>query len=205
MLTHKAARLNVVVEQLLVFFAMLNGSGTPVTWVANHRKHHSTSDTHRDISSPTHGGFWWAQMRWLWQSTQASPAQYCPELAATPRMRIWSRLQAPIHMLSLFGPLVFGVEAWLWLGPLRLLYALHGQCTVNSFCHLASDLTGKDRSKNVAWLAPFFFFLGENWHKNHHDRQASARFGLGWQLDLGWRVLVALERVGLAQAVRSRR
>jgi very-long-chain acyl-lipid omega-9 desaturase len=36
-LAHRALRLNPVVRVILIFFAMFNGSGSPVTWVANLR------------------------------------------------------------------------------------------------------------------------------------------------------------------------
>ena len=67
-LSHRTLRLNKMVEHVLIFCAMFNGSGAPASWVAYHRRHHSRSDTADDISSPKHGGFWWAHLRWLYQS-----------------------------------------------------------------------------------------------------------------------------------------
>ncbi len=51
-LAHTALRLNPVVKHLLIFFAMFNGSGSPDSWTANHRQHHSKVESHEDISSP---------------------------------------------------------------------------------------------------------------------------------------------------------
>src|SRR5207245_10641578 len=56
-LAHRAVKLNPVVEQILIFFAVSNGSGTPSTWIANHRNHHANADTVDDVSSPRNGGF----------------------------------------------------------------------------------------------------------------------------------------------------
>jgi stearoyl-CoA desaturase (delta-9 desaturase) len=40
--------------------------------------------------------------------------------------------------------------------------------------------------------------MGESWHNNHHAFPGSARLGLyPGQADPGWRVLMALRRVGL--------
>ena len=36
-------------RNLLTFFAMFNGSGSPLSWAANHRLHHAKSDTPEDI------------------------------------------------------------------------------------------------------------------------------------------------------------
>jgi stearoyl-CoA desaturase (delta-9 desaturase) len=66
-LAHRAVKLNPAIEQILIFFACFNGSGAPSTWIANHRNHHANSDTIDDVSSPRHGGFWWAHLRWLYQ------------------------------------------------------------------------------------------------------------------------------------------
>ena len=66
-LAHRAVKLNPIVEQVLIFAAVFNGSGAPDTWIANHRNHHAKADTIEDVSSPRHGGFWWAHLRWLYQ------------------------------------------------------------------------------------------------------------------------------------------
>lgn len=202
-LAHKSIELDPSVRSVLIFFAMLNGSGAPATWTANHRLHHAHSDTVEDVSSPLIGGFWWAHLRWIWQAGQASTARYCPDLDR-PSYRVWNRLQVPFALLSYFGGLAFGLEGFFWLGAIRLVYALHGQCFVNSVCHMkAGAAPGQDSSQNVAWLASWHLLQGENWHGNHHARPWCARFGLTpAQVDVGWWVIVVLERLGLARNVR---
>ena len=201
-LAHRALRLHPAVREVLIFFAMFNGSGAPLSWTANHRLHHATADTPADISSPRVGGFWWAHLRWLWQAEQASPARYCRDLSGVS-YRVWSLLQVPLLAVSLLGGAVFGTAAFFWLGALRLVFALHGQCFVNSVCHLHPEPTLQtDSSRNVPWLALWHLLQGENWHRNHHARPGSAR--LGWtaaQVDVGWWVIVGLERLGLVTEV----
>ena len=208
-LAHAGARLNPVVEQILLFCAVLNGSGTPRSWVTFHRHHHKHSDTDQDISSPDHG-MWWAHLRWLWQAPRVQSATYAPDMFKL-RYRIWDVLLYPTLALSLFGGLI--LTPWLgwelalasavWLGPVRLVWALHTQCTVNSVCHLgAREEHGTGR--NVRWLALIHLFQGENWHANHHRDPGRARLGLAWhQIDLGWYSLLALRAVGLAKRVRG--
>ena len=79
MLAHRTVKLNKVIEHFLIFWAMFNGSGSPASWVAYHRRHHARADTPDDISSPTQGGFWWAHMRWLYQSAPAD-GKWCRDL-----------------------------------------------------------------------------------------------------------------------------
>ena len=41
--------------------------------------------------------------------------------------------------------------------------------------------------------------MGESWHNNHHAFPGSAKIGLEpGQIDLGWTLLVAFERIGWA-------
>jgi sn-1 stearoyl-lipid 9-desaturase len=202
-IAHKSVKLHPIVQGVLTFFAMINGSGSPLSWAAYHRLHHAKSDTPDDISSPRVGGFWWSHLRWLWQAGPPPVRKYCRDID-TPGYRRWTRIQIPLLALSFFGGLPLGLAAFLWLGPLRITFALHAQCFVNSVCHLRPD-AGPDEAtaRNVPWLALMHFFQGENWHRNHHDRPGSAR--LGWtrgELDVGWVTILLLERLGLAWDVR---
>jgi stearoyl-CoA desaturase (delta-9 desaturase) len=113
-----------------------------------------------------------------------------------------SLLSGALFLPVLAGPAL--LAALLWVGPLRLLLALHVQCSVNSLCHLG-PIDGKaGSSKNVAWLTAFHMGQGENWHRNHHRAQNSARLGeRWWQVDLGWWTILGLRRLGLASRVRT--
>jgi len=202
-LAHTALRLHPVVRHLLIFFAMFGGSGSPDSWTANHRQHHARVETPEDISSPWIGGFWWAHLRWLWQAGPVPLDRWCPDLDK-PQYRFWSRIQIPLLAVSLFFGLAFGVAAFFWLGPMRLVASLHAQCFVNSIAHMREGRKpGEDSSQNIAWLAPVHFFQGENWHGNHHAKPSSARFGWRpWEIDFGYYAIVVLERLGLATGVK---
>ncbi|PYS20400.1 MAG: hypothetical protein DMG11_29575 [Acidobacteria bacterium] len=204
-LAHRAVKLNPVVEQILVFFAVFNGSGAPSTWIANHRNHHANSDTIDDVSSPRHGGFWWAHLRWVYQWEASSMQKWCPDMMHR-RYTLWASLQMPLIAISLcFGYLFFGWAGLFWLGAIRLVYCLHGQMFVNSLLHLKPGLPeGVDSSQNIWWIGPFQVTAwGENWHGNHHSRPASACFSRHWwQIDIGWYVICGLRALGLATNVR---
>ncbi len=204
-LAHRTLKLNKVIEHLLVFWAMFNGPGAPATWVAYHRHHHSHTDTPEDISSPKQGGFWWAHLRWLYQSPRADRQRWCPELDRGA-YKVWECAQVPVILLSLFCGLALGWRGFFWLGAIRLVYSLHMQCFVNSLTHLGHSEEG-DSSKNLWWLGPLQLTgWGENWHRNHHSNAGLARLGLRWwQTDIGWYFIYALEAVGLASNVKRHR
>ncbi len=204
-LSHRAVRLHPVVENILIFFTIFNASGEPMSWVANHRHHHAKADTAEDVSSPRHGGFWWAHIKWIYQWSGSEVRRWCPDLDKRG-YRIWRRLQIPIIALSLFLGLVWGWQAFFWLGAIRLAYALHLQMFVNSLLHLTPGLPeGADSSRNIWWLGPLQLGAwGENWHRNHHADANAARFGRHWwQIDLGWYVIYALKRLHLASEVKQ--
>jgi fatty-acid desaturase len=205
LLAHRTLKLNKFVEHWLVFWAIFNGSGAPASWVAYHRHHHSRADTPDDISSPKEGGFWWAHLRWLYQSAPADVPKYCPELRRG-FYKIWLYAETPTILLSLFCGLFFGWQGFFWIGAIRLVYSLHMQCLVNSLTHLDHS-DARDSSQNIWWLGPLQLTAwGENWHRNHHTNAGSARLGLRWwQTDIGWYFIYALESVGLASDVKRPR
>ena len=100
LLAHKTLKTNPVVEQFLIFWAVFNGSGHPASWVAYHRLHHAVTDLPEDISSPKQGGFWWAHLRWLYQTEPADKKKWAPELTAGV-YRIWGWAETPVIVLSI--------------------------------------------------------------------------------------------------------
>src|SRR3989338_8141059 len=104
------------------------------------------------------------------------------------------------------GYFVAGWKGFFWLGAIRLVYILHMQMFVNSLLHMTPGLPeGVDSSRNVWWLGPFQATAwGENWHRNHHSKSASACFSREWwQVDVPWYVIKILSFVGLATNVRT--
>jgi fatty-acid desaturase len=202
-IAHRSMTLNPWARGVMTFIAMFNGSGAPASWASRHRQHHATADTPDDVSSPVFGGFWWAHLRWLWQTGPSPLDRYGRDLKA-PSYMVWRYLQIPMLALSYFFGLYFGWAAFFWLGAIRLCFALHAQCFVNSVCHTEPGIVvGADSSRNVGWLAIVHLLQGENWHRNHHSRPGSARLGRNWrQPDVGYMLILVLEKLGLATDVR---
>ena len=176
-LAHNSVRLHPAAELVFAALAIFNGNGSPATWTANHRLHHAKVETEEDISSPAIGGFWWSHLRWLYQAEQAPISRWAPKLD-TSYYRSWNKLQPLILAASFLCGLAlvpaYGWSAFIWLGPVRLVWTLNAQCFVNSIAHMRRGVAAEeDSSQNVRWLGFLQGFVGENWHRNHHANPAS--------------------------------
>jgi fatty-acid desaturase len=205
-LSHRTVKLHPALEHFLIFWTMFNGSGSPQSWSAYHRRHHARSDTPEDISSPQQGGFWWAHLRWLYQSAKADVKRWAPDLDR-PQYRFWTYVEVPVIVAALFIGLFWSWEAFFWVGAIRMVYSLHLQCLVNSIMHMGPVPEDGDSSKNLWWAGPLQLTAwGENWHRNHHSDSNTAQFGLEWwQIDFGWYAIVVFEKLGLATGVKRPR
>ncbi len=199
LLTHRAFATHKPVEGALALAGALALQGSPVDWVADHRKHHAFTDEDGDPHSPHAGqgagvrgalrGLWHAHVGWLWRNQgRAEKRRYARELVEDRWMRALHRNYPLIAIGSLIVPAVIaGAITGTWLGALtgliwggfvRVFVLHHITWSVNSVCHFFGsrrfDLD--DHSTNVMWLA--LPSLGEAWHNNHHAFSRSAFHGL---------------------------
>src|SRR5687768_16512930 len=219
-LTHRAFKARRWVRGTLAILGSAAIEGPVISWVADHRKHHTYADIEGDPHSPhvDHGhgwkgalkGLWHAHVGWLFIHTQRGNRQrYARDLLDDPLIRFVDRtfvLWVTVGLLVPFalgyligGSLYAALTGLLWGGLVRMLVVHHVTYSINSLCHFfgrqAFD-TG-DESRNLLWLSPFTF--GESWHNNHHAFPTSYRHGMrGWQLDISAGVIWLLEKAGLA-------
>jgi hypothetical protein len=79
----------------------------------------------------------------------------------------------------------------------------HATFTVNSLAHVFGRrrYATEDTSRNSVLIA--LLTLGEGWHNNHHNYQASARQGFfWWELDVSFYVLKVLSWVGIVRDMK---
>jgi stearoyl-CoA desaturase (delta-9 desaturase) len=222
LLTHRSFATHRWLEYAFAAAGALALQGSPLDWVADHRKHHAHTDEEGDPHSPHAGqgaglrgalrGLWHAHVGWLWQTQgQAESRKYAKELAEDPVHRAMHRnylwfalgtLGLPFAAgLVLTGTLRGGLTALLWGGLVRIALLHHITWSINSVCHFFGSrrFDVEDHSTNVAWLA--LPSLGEAWHHNHHAFSRSAFHGLrGWEAMMdptGW-VIRGMRRAGLA-------
>jgi stearoyl-CoA desaturase (delta-9 desaturase) len=218
-LTHRSFETSRPMRAILAALGSAAIEGPVISWVADHRKHHTYSDEEGDPHSPHvgHGGglrgtlrgLFHAHLGWLFIHTQrGSRERFAPDLLRDPVIRfidrtffLWAMLGLVVPFglgIAIGGTLVAGLTGLLWGGAVRLFVLHHLTYSINSLCHVFGRrrFDTDDESRNLAWLAPFTF--GEAWHNNHHAFPTSAVHGLGrLQLDPSAIVIRGLERLGL--------
>jgi stearoyl-CoA desaturase (Delta-9 desaturase) len=218
-LTHRSFKTHRWLRGLLAVFGSVAIEGPVISWVADHRKHHTYSDQEGDPHSPHvgHGGGFrgalkglaHAHVGWLFIHThRGARKRYARDLIEDPVISFVDRtflVWALGGFVAAFGlgyaiggTLDAALTGLLWGAGVRMLVVHHVTYSINSLCHFFGRRrfpTG-DESRNLLWLAlPTF---GESWHNNHHAFPTSAFHGMRrWEIDPSAIVIRALERVGL--------
>ena len=217
--THRSFKTSTPVRAVLAVLGSAAIEGPVISWVADHRKHHTFADQEGDPHSPhvDHGVGWrgafkgllHAHVGWLFIHTQRGlRRRYARDLVDDPvvsfvdrKFFVWAvggLLLAFALGWAIGGSLYAGLTGLLWGGAVRMLVVHHVTFSINSLCHFFGRrrFDTDDESRNLLWLAPFSF--GESWHNNHHAFPTSAEHGLRkWELDPSALLIRALEKVGL--------
>ncbi len=205
--THKSFVATKPLSYALATLAALTLEGGPVSWIANHRRHHQYSDQPGDPHDSTKG-FWWAHMGWIFVEVPADELaerkrHYASDIAQDP---YFAWLENWYWVFSI--PLGLGLLYWggwgmvVWGMGVRLVLTYHTTYLVNSAAHWFGYQTYRsgDRSRNNWWVALIGY--GEGWHNNHHAFPWSARHGLrAWEVDLSYAFIRFCRMIGLVKKV----
>lgn len=211
LLTHTGMKTYSWVRYFFTTIGLLAGEGTPLDWVADHRKHHACSDQEGDPHTPRDGG-WWSHLNWLAFHTHngdrtAYLKRWAPDLYKEKGMRILDILFLPAH-IAVTG-ILFGLGYWwqgmdlaislvVWAMFLRLVTVLHATWMVNSLSHMWGyrNYETTDDSRNNWFVAIVAY--GEGWHNNHHAYPRMAKHGhRWWEFDITWQAIRLLRSLGL--------
>lgn len=211
LLTHTGMKTYGWVRYTFATIGMLAGEGSPLDWVADHRKHHAFSDQEGDPHTPNDGGIW-SHMFWLaFHSHNGNRKEYLqrwvPDLYKERGMRAMDILFLPAHIAV--GAILFGVgylfggselaySLLVWGMFVRLVGVLHATWLVNSASHIFGyrNYETTDDSRNNIFVAVVAY--GEGWHNNHHAYPRMAKHGhRWWEFDLTWQAIRLLRATGL--------
>lgn len=220
--THRSFKAKRGLRIALAVAGSLGVEGSPVQWVANHRRHHAFADREGDPHSPWRfgtdtrallKGLLHAHIGWMLKRELSNRSRFAPDIAADPDLRLIGRLFGPLTAVSLLAPALVGglvtgtwtgaLTGFFWAGLMRMALLHHVTWSVNSVCHVAGrrPFASRDKATNFWPLALLSF--GESWHNSHHADPTGARHGvLPGQLDPSARLIRVFEKLGWAYDVR---
>ena len=155
------------------------------------------------------GGFWrdgWHQLH-CEVRLERPPAFILEARIAASRFyqlleRSWMWQQLPWALLFY----ALGGLPWVvWGVCARVAVGVTGHWLVGHFAHLEGEQSWIVEGACVQGYdirLAGFISMGESWHNNHHAFPGSARLGIEpGQVDLGWEMILVLERLGLAWSI----
>jgi len=220
MFTHRAFESSRVFRAIIAVLGSMAVEGSVITWVADHRKHHTFTDQEGDPHSPHLAGpgfwggakaLWHAHVGWLFETVGAAERErFAADLLKDRVLRVIDKLFFVWVALTFAIPFALGwviggglgaaLTALLWGGLVRVFRLHHVTWSINSVCHFfgRKRFAIEDESRNVFWLAPIS--MGEAWHHNHHAFPTSAFHGLSrWErvADPTGLLISILEKLGI--------
>ena len=192
-LTHKSFRMAPLLEKICSFFGAIGAIGSPLGWIAVHRTHHASADTHDDPHSPEYMGWrilytgpdpifdWWRVRDILRDPFQ----RFCTVTICWWWLAGWAILLFAIHPLAM----VFG-----FLIPGAAQITITNLSTILGHGWGYRNFDTRDHSTNNVLISMLTW--GDGWHNNHHASPSSwtikTRY---WELDpASWviRLMVAM-------------
>ena len=151
----------------------LSCSGSPIAWVATHKKHHKYTDQNKDPHSMRFMP--WYKVQWLSMLSVVEP-KYAVHLLKDPFQVFLHKNYFLIHLvyatiLYLISP---HLVITLYLAPAALVW--EAGSIINTVCHAwgYKNYDINDDSKNNTFVALLTF--GEGLHNNHHAKQKDFSF-----------------------------
>ena len=211
-LIHETYRTSRRLRLGFVSLFVLTGLGSPLGWIRLHRlrdywQNRADCPPYFGYDQSVIRDFWW-NLHLRFEPSSLDRYALKPEDEDDPFLRnldrswwIWN-----LASFALFAVL-FRFEVMLVLGPARVAGGILGHWFIGYWTHRHGEarfgIPGVAEQGTNSLLLGWISF-GEGFHNNHHALPRSARMGItSVEFDLGWLVILALERCGLIRQVRS--
>jgi fatty-acid desaturase len=181
LISHKAFTTSTFFKRAILFFGILSGQGSPITWVAIHRGyHHKYSDTDKDLHSPMHG-FWHSYITWMFKTPKIG-LRSVGDLQRDTDIIFAHKNFVSIFFITNIIVACIDINLWMYLLLLPAWVAFQTISITTSFNHIEcfgyKNKNCDDTSVNCVWLWPLIF--GDAWHNNHHMAPKSANMRVRW-------------------------
>lgn len=204
--SHLSVTLAPSVHRVCRFLSWFLIAMDPQEFAAVHRKHHAKCDTKEDPHSPANHG--WHGVLFgglgLYRREAENPEtieKYGKGLPQDPWEGFYRRHKNLGILLQ--AVLWVGLFGWsgllMWMG-MMLWIPFWAAGVINGLGHHVGyrSFQTDDLSTNLSPLA--IWVGGEELHNNHHAYPTRAKFSIKpWEFDLGWGMIVVLEKLGLAK------
>jgi stearoyl-CoA desaturase (Delta-9 desaturase) len=222
--SHRSFKAHPALRALLAVCGSMAAQGPVIYWAANHRLHHSRSDTEEDLHSPrvdengqrrgSLSGLWHAHAGWMFSHAPANPLRLGKDLLRDLTLGRINQLYYLWVLLGLLVPAALGgllTGTWagagsglLWGGLVRMFLVQHATFAGNSLCHLFGRQphgTGDGSTDNLWLTLPTF---GGALHNTHHAFPSSAFLGpRWWHFDISGWLIRTFAALGLAWDVKA--
>ncbi len=183
LLSHRSWNAPVWFERVGTLLATLGMTGSALSWVAIHRKHHRFTDSDKDPHCPRHKGFIYCHWFSMFEKVDL---KYAVDLAKDGFYEKQHRYYFLFN--GIYAGLLFMIDpralVYAWLVPACILW--NAGSSIVTFAHIygSKDNQIASNARN-SWILGWFVW-GEGWHNNHHSQPTSASFsGKWWQFDAG--------------------
>ncbi|CAM4157534.1 acyl-CoA desaturase [Kibdelosporangium persicum] len=220
--THNSFKAKRPMRIMLAVMGSMAVQSPPITWVADHRRHHAFSDREGDPHSPwlfgtspwaLAKGFWHAHMGWIFERDVTNKQRFAPDLMADKDIVKVNKLFVLFTTLTFVLPAVLGglitwswwgaLTAFFWAGFVRVAILHHVTWSTNSICHMIGERPFKSRDKAANFWPLAILSFGESWHNLHHADPTCARHGVQrGQIDTSARLIWIFEKFGWVYDVR---
>ncbi len=203
--SHRAYKVNKVVEGILLFFGTLAAENSVLKWSHVHRIHHQFVDTEKDPYNIKQG-FWYAHILWILEKSEPIDPKVVPDLLKNKLVmfqdKYYTSLVFGSNILILLGlGLVFKdfFGAFVFAILTRIFVTHHTTFFINSIAHSwGKQPYSKDSTAVDNWFFALLTF-GEGYHNYHHAFATDYRNGVKWwQYDPAKWFIWSLSKVGLA-------
>ena len=208
---HRAYRAHAWFRAVVLFFGAASVQNSAIAWSADHRRHHTFTDTGKDPYNAKRG-FWWSHMGWVLhkkapahvepsrvkdlESDRLVAFQHCHYVP----LAVFSGALLPLGLGFLWGD---PIGAILVVGFLRLVVQWHMTFTINSLAHMVGSQPYSTRNTSRdSWLIALISW-GEGYHNFHHRFGSDYRNGVRWwQFDPTKWMIWTLEKLGAVWDLR---
>ena len=166
LLSHKSWVCPKPLEYLFSLFATIGLTGSAISWVAIHRKHHAFADTEKDPHSPKYKGWFWSHYLSMFAKVDI---KYASNLLRESFYTFQHKHYLTINLI--YGIILYIMDpfaiVYAWLVPAMILWNLGS--SIVSISH-------RNGSCNTDTLLSFLVW-GEGYHVEHHKNPKQYKFG----------------------------